>query len=163
MSQLKVKNGNNWESIPAGGIGVPSGGTTGQVLQKSSNTDYATEWANNEIPVIELSPVITRTSGNSSVKEVFAFQYGKVVQIYITFYSGDSVSAGSNSFEGTITGIPKPKANPIGAGFLSTSAMLGYIGKTGVIQVRVLAATKGSSSTNTYGMNFVYVADDVML
>ena len=45
MSQLKIKNGNNWESIPAGGIGVPSGGTTGQVLQKSSNTDYATEWA----------------------------------------------------------------------------------------------------------------------
>ena len=44
MSQLKIKNGNNWESIPAGGIGVPSGGTTGQVLQKSSNTDYATEW-----------------------------------------------------------------------------------------------------------------------
>lgn len=45
MSQLKIKNGNSWESIPAGGIGVPSGGTTGQVLQKSSNTDYATEWA----------------------------------------------------------------------------------------------------------------------
>lgn len=45
MSQLKIKNGNNWESIPAGGIGVPSGGTTGQVLQKSSGTDYATEWA----------------------------------------------------------------------------------------------------------------------
>ena len=46
MSQLKIKNGNNWESIPAGGIGVPSGGTTGQVLKKSSNTDYATEWEN---------------------------------------------------------------------------------------------------------------------
>lgn len=45
MSQLKIKNGNNWESIPAGGIGVPSGGTTGQVLQKSSGTDYATGWA----------------------------------------------------------------------------------------------------------------------
>lgn len=45
MSQLKIKNGNSWESIPAGGVGVPSGGTTGQVLKKSSNTDYATEWA----------------------------------------------------------------------------------------------------------------------
>ena len=45
MSQLKIKNGNNWESIPAGGAGVPSGGTTGQFLKKSSNTDYATEWA----------------------------------------------------------------------------------------------------------------------
>ena len=46
MSQLKIKDGNNWINIPASGIGVPSGGTTGQVLQKSSNTDYATEWAN---------------------------------------------------------------------------------------------------------------------
>lgn len=44
MSQLKIKDGNNWIDIPAGGIGVPSGGTIGQVLQKSSNTDYATEW-----------------------------------------------------------------------------------------------------------------------
>ena len=27
------------------GVGVPSGGTTGQVLQKTSGTDYATQWA----------------------------------------------------------------------------------------------------------------------
>ena len=45
MSQLKIKDGNNWIDIPASGVGVPSGGTTGQILQKSSNTDYATEWA----------------------------------------------------------------------------------------------------------------------
>ena len=33
---------------PAGadGVGVASGGTTGQVLKKKSNTDYDTEWAN---------------------------------------------------------------------------------------------------------------------
>jgi hypothetical protein len=32
---------------PAGadGVGVPAGGTTGQVLKKASNTDYDTEWA----------------------------------------------------------------------------------------------------------------------
>lgn len=29
----------------AAGVGVPSGGTTGQVLKKASNTDYDTEWA----------------------------------------------------------------------------------------------------------------------
>ena len=44
MSQLKIKNGNNWESIPAGGVGVPSGGSAGDILVKSSSTDYATEW-----------------------------------------------------------------------------------------------------------------------
>ena len=46
MSQLKIKNGNTWEAIPAGGIGVPSGGSSGQYLKKSSAVDYATEWAN---------------------------------------------------------------------------------------------------------------------
>lgn len=45
MSQLKIKDDNDqWINIPASGIGIPSGGTEGQVLQKSSNTDYATQW-----------------------------------------------------------------------------------------------------------------------
>lgn len=44
MSQLKIKNGNEWVDIPAGGVGVPSGGSAGDVLIKSSSTDYATEW-----------------------------------------------------------------------------------------------------------------------
>ena len=44
MSQLKIKNGNEWVDIPAGGVGVPSGGNAGDVLVKSSAVDYATEW-----------------------------------------------------------------------------------------------------------------------
>lgn len=28
------------------GVGVPTGGTTGQILKKNSNTDYDTAWAN---------------------------------------------------------------------------------------------------------------------
>lgn len=44
MSVLKIKDGNSWINIPAGGVGVPSGGNQGDVLVKSSATDYATEW-----------------------------------------------------------------------------------------------------------------------
>ena len=44
MGKLKIKDGNNWIALPESGVGVPSGGTTGQVLVKSNNTDYATEW-----------------------------------------------------------------------------------------------------------------------
>lgn len=48
MSQLKIKDNNNqWVDIPAGGVGVPSGGNTGDILVKSSSTDYATEWGMN--------------------------------------------------------------------------------------------------------------------
>lgn len=45
MSVLKVKDDNNsWVSLPAGGVGVPSGGTQGQVLYKTGSADYATGW-----------------------------------------------------------------------------------------------------------------------
>ena len=44
MSRLKIKNGNTWEEIPAGGVGVPSGGNAGNALVKASATDYATIW-----------------------------------------------------------------------------------------------------------------------
>jgi hypothetical protein len=41
-----AKNGTNGENGTNGadGIGVPAGGTTGQILAKKSNTDYDTEW-----------------------------------------------------------------------------------------------------------------------
>ena len=44
MGKLKIKDGNNWIALPESGVGVPSGGTAGQVLVKSNSTDYATEW-----------------------------------------------------------------------------------------------------------------------
>ena len=44
MSVLKIRNGSTWEEIPSGGVGVPSGGNAGDVLVKSSSTDYATGW-----------------------------------------------------------------------------------------------------------------------
>ena len=37
-----VKNGKDGQN----GVGVPTGGTTGQVLKKKSDTNFDTEWAN---------------------------------------------------------------------------------------------------------------------
>ena len=68
MSQLKIKDGNSWIGIPAGGIGVPSGGSSGQVLKKSSSTDYATEWADDVFaPDMQNAEVLTalRTQGGT--------------------------------------------------------------------------------------------------
>lgn len=51
MSVLKFKDqNNNWITVPAGGRGVPSGGTEGQYLKKSSSSDYNTEWDDFPIP-----------------------------------------------------------------------------------------------------------------
>ena len=47
----------------ADGIGIPSGGTTGQVLKKKSNTDYDTEWGNAPSPTLS----ITNNSGTSQI------------------------------------------------------------------------------------------------
>lgn len=52
MSVLKIKDQNgNWIEIPAGGDGVPSGGTPGQVLKK---TNGGTGWFD-DIPIYIVS------------------------------------------------------------------------------------------------------------
>ena len=52
MTVFKKYNGSDWEAIAVGqkgdtgdaGVGIPSGGTTGQVIAKASATDYDTAW-----------------------------------------------------------------------------------------------------------------------
>lgn len=56
MSVLKVKNGTAWIDVSANGVGIPSGGTTGQFLRKNSSTDYSTEWA---------TPPVTSVNGKT--------------------------------------------------------------------------------------------------
>lgn len=38
------------------GIGIPSGGTTGQILTKVDNTNYNTQWSNAQLPIINEVP-----------------------------------------------------------------------------------------------------------
>lgn len=48
LATINVKINDEWSEIPAikgkDGVGIPTGGTTGQVLAKVSNSDYDTEW-----------------------------------------------------------------------------------------------------------------------
>ena len=58
------QNGTNGQD-GAPGVGVPSGGTTGQVLSKASGTDYDTAWIDKN-PVVQVSgstPTITALPG----------------------------------------------------------------------------------------------------
>ena len=70
---LKIKNGNAWQSVPAlvgpPGQGVPTGGTSGQILKKNSNTNYDTVWANqNEVSNVSgTTPSITGVAGTRYV------------------------------------------------------------------------------------------------
>lgn len=82
MSQLKIKNGNSWESIPAGGIGVPSGGDTGDVLRKSSSVDYATEWYDDN--VVETDDVSLTFTNYANCSITFR-KYKRIVQATVSF------------------------------------------------------------------------------
>ena len=57
------------------GIGVPAGGTTGQVLAKASETDYDTQWVN-------------QSGGGSSSSEVVVFDYTKLLAYTQSYQNG---------------------------------------------------------------------------
>jgi len=44
--QVLGYNGLDWGPVTPSGVGVPTGGSSGQVLAKASGTDYDTEWVN---------------------------------------------------------------------------------------------------------------------
>ena len=113
MSQLKIKNGNSWEPIPAGGMGVPSGGSSGQYLKKSSSTDYATEWE--DMPEYIVDEVVSAsTSCGATALTVVSKSAAKtgytaigVVGWYITGVGKAAVRSvflGGNNKDGTYTG-----------------------------------------------------------
>lgn len=66
---------------PAGadGVGVPTGGTPGQVLSKASGTDYDTEWTT-------LNPVVSVSGSTPTITALPGIQYvcGEVATLDIT-------------------------------------------------------------------------------
>lgn len=52
--------GNTWTDASGG---IPSGGTTGQVLEKSSSTDYDVAWKDNTLDVLTTAPASAYTGG----------------------------------------------------------------------------------------------------
>ena len=63
----------------APGVGVPSGGSAGQVLQKRSATDYDTEWVT---PSVGTTDVYWATYGTTTSADIeAAYQAGKIVAV----------------------------------------------------------------------------------
>lgn len=61
------------------GQGVPTGGTTGQVLTKKSGTDYDTEWASTIIPYGKLDLTSTATDMTATVPGITELKSGVCV------------------------------------------------------------------------------------
>jgi len=87
----------NTPTIPAAGI--PSGGTQGQVLKKSSSTDYAVEWASESGGTPEVYPCTYGTTSQTDIAT--AVTAGKIPICFygdnLYIYAGES-SAGYSQF-----------------------------------------------------------------
>jgi hypothetical protein len=83
-------------SVVGGEVGVPVGGTTGQVLRKTSGSDYATEWAT----VAGTGDVVGPASATDNAIARFDSNSGKAVQ-----NSGITIADGATgTLSGTNTG-----------------------------------------------------------
>jgi hypothetical protein len=84
------------------GVGVPTGGTTGQILKKNSNADYDTEWENENTPTLSAVAPITYNAGEISTsmateKLLGRSTAGTGVAEEISIGSGLSLSGGELS------------------------------------------------------------------
>ncbi len=70
----------------ADGVGIPTGGTTGQVLEKSSNADYATAWTTNSGADKNFSQAFISQS-----TVVVAHNLGKYPAVTVIDSAGDEV------------------------------------------------------------------------
>lgn len=101
--------------------------------------------------VYELSPTLSKTSGNSTVKTIQAWQSGKVIQLFVDFNKTGTTSTGSNFFEGTLSGIPLPIASKtFMAAYSATSTLTMGISSAGTVIVRVTAANTASGTYESY-------------
>lgn len=110
MSVLKIKDGNTWIPMPASGVGVPLGGTQGQVLMKASSTDYDAGWADDPSSIYIkdiacsamtgdfVSTTDFRINSNSAVAEV-TFANPSAITSDVTW----TTSAGAIVLNGTCT------------------------------------------------------------
>jgi len=114
---------------------APAGGTTGQVLTKSSNTDYAYGWVTPaSAPPAFASVEINlgypaRRAGTFQISGLAGLTIGKPVQIWLARgpYTGKGTAAGEEGmYAGQITGAVTA-ADTISASFAFSSRIGGVI------------------------------------
>jgi hypothetical protein len=116
------KNG-AWTDLMSSGT-LPSGGSTGQILAKSSNTDYAVEWIENYADYTETVKVRVKNDGTRALY--------KGEPVYVTGSDGTNVLVGrsSNATEGGSSktiGLLAENLATNGQGFVVKEGKLGTL------------------------------------
>lgn len=126
----------------AAGVGVPTGGTTGQVLAKASNTNFATEWVSPGGAVYPVETLILALSD-----EATAITTGVAKLTMRMPYNGD------------IIGLPRASLSVVSSSGLPTVD----IKKGGVSILSTLLTIDASEKTSKTATAAVAVSDDNFL
>ena len=113
--------------------------------------------------VIDISSqfTITKSSGNWSVDSVEAYRYGNIIQITIKFNgNGNSVSAGSNGFVGTITDGPLPISTVRLVGYYNNCPVMLNVDPDGALTARVTAVNVTVTSSGVLPLGGIYLTND---
>ena len=97
MSVLKIKDDNSvWHEKPAGGVGVPQGGSQGDVLVKASEDDYDTGWG--EVSFPDPYPVgsIYISTNSTSPASIFGGTWARITGRFL-LAATDGGAQGGNS------------------------------------------------------------------
>ncbi len=107
-SEVRVYTGTAWVALGSGSAVLPSGGTTGQILAKTSDLDYATGWSDNfseEIRIIckndsgstiaKGTPVAANGAAGDTVRIVPAIANGTQDAQYFLGVTSQSIANGS--------------------------------------------------------------------
>ena len=113
---------------------------------------------NDSQTVKALTPIVTQTSGNTSIESAEAVRYGKVVQFGFNFLFTGTTNAGSNAFVGTVSGIPLPVLPAMGIGYFSNSANIAALDPDGTFTIRVVGGNRTSSAT-VASVRIVYICE----
>lgn len=93
--------------------------------------------------VTTYTPVVSKTSGNSSYYSGTAAKSGNICSLSLTFQNGSDTAAGGNSFVGSLSDVPLPYGESVGLGYYATHVFGFAVRPDGTFTVRVLANPSG--------------------
>ena len=122
---LYVRRANRWEPVSGGGAGIPSGGTTGQILAKDSDTSFDVSWIDNYTEDVR-----------ETVKASQSINKGQAVYVSGADGANVIVSKASNAAEMTSSktlGLLYQDLATNGTGFVIISGRLSGLNTSGAV------------------------------
>ena len=104
---------------------------------------------------------LAKTSGNWTLKEIDVVRSGSVVHMRLAFSgNGNSVSAGSNGFVGTLSGGPLPALSIKLIAYYNNCPIMMNIEPDGSVTARVTATSVTVTSSGTLALTGTFITSD---